>query len=111
MAALWRTKAWRLFPLLLVYMSGTALLDGRGGRAEASGRGVGAPAGHAPRAASPLAAAANLPCRLSPFAQASLCWCLMCPTYWQITLRGGRWGTSCAAKAWQQTRPMPRYAG
>ena len=37
MAALWRTKAWRLFPLLLVYMLGTTLLNGRGGRAEEGG--------------------------------------------------------------------------
>jgi hypothetical protein len=80
MAALWRTKAWRLFPLLLVYMLGTTLLNGRGGRAETGGRGVGTPAGHAPCVASPLVAAANLPCRLSPSAQASACWCPMCPT-------------------------------
>jgi hypothetical protein len=41
LAELWRTKAWRLFPLLLVYMSGKAPPNGRGGRAEAGGRGGG----------------------------------------------------------------------
>jgi hypothetical protein len=53
LAELWRTKAWRLFPLLLVYMSGKPSHIGRCGRAEAGGRGGGTFCGQVPGAAWP----------------------------------------------------------